>query len=169
MPNREVPRVIFECHEIHPYFDVDWTIPTDKDDWGEEKRRREHRNQLIKEGLLEGKLVQYKSSGWSLYPIVWSGDTCIFEPMRDGMCEDLKMDWDIVFCQVQPSNRFFAHKVIYFELESVELPASSAPKRCTMYIKKFWIGNNKGHINGWCYEEHIYGRLLETVHPRRQW
>ena len=92
MPIRPGPRVIFEAHEIHPYHDVDWTIPTDKDDWNEEKRLREHRNELIKEGLLEGKLVQYKSSGWSLYPIVWSGDTCIFEPMRDGMCETLKMN-----------------------------------------------------------------------------
>ena len=133
---------------------------------GMKRNRREHRNELIKEGLLEGKLVQYKSSGWSLYPIVWSGDTCIFEPMRDGMCEGLKMDWDIVFCQVQPSNRLFAHKVIRFELEKVEQPAASASsaRSSTTYIKKFWIGNNKGHINGWCHEKHIYGRLVETVY-----
>ena len=165
MPNREVPRVIFECHEIHPYFDVDWTIPTDKHDVDKEKRLRQDRNEMIKEGLLEGKLVQYKSSGWSLYPIVWSGDTCVFEPMRDGMCKTLKMNWDIVFCQVQPSERYFAHKVIRFEYEQTAASAPGSEEfQGKWYTKKYWIGNNKGHINGWCHEEHIYGRLVETVY-----
>ena len=81
------------------------------------------------------------------------------------MCEDLKMDWDIVFCQVQPSERYFAHKVIYFEWEQT---AASAPGSSEFqgkwYTKKYWIGNNKGHINGWCHEKHIYGRLVETVY-----
>ena len=85
----------------------------------------------------------------ALYPIVDSGDTCIVEPMRDGMCEGLKMNWDSVFCQVQPSGRVFAHKVIYYEWEEhAAASASSTQFEGKWFIKKYWIGNNKGHING---------------------
>ena len=72
------------------------------------------------------------------------------------------MGWDIVFCEVQPTGRFFAHKVMYYEYEHAE-PVDSARGTEAIFRIKYWIGNNKGHINGWCYQHHIYGRMVEVV------
>ena len=54
---------------------------------------------------------------------------------------------DIVFCQVQPSQLFYAHIVHNVERSYVHRP-------------KYSIGNIRGHINGWCYREHIFGILV---------
>ena len=161
MPNCPCPTRIFQPHEIHTDEDVDWTIPADREDWDEQFSNRLSRNIMIKTNLLAGNTVQFRSSGNSLYPIVESGDSCVFEPVDS--CKDLRMGWDIVFCEVQPTNRFFAHKVLYWEWEPVDPPAGSAPRTEPTYRAKYWIGNNKGHINGHCYEHQIYGRLVETV------
>ena len=64
--------------------------------------------------------------------------------------DTIKLD-DIVFCQVQPKNRFFAHKVLKIELHGGK--------------RYFTIGNQKGFRNGWCEDHHIYGRLIEVVRP----
>ena len=103
-PRRRCPHRIFKAHEIHPDDDDDWTISEAKGDWDKEKRLRWDRNLMIKEMLLAGISVQYKSSGGSLYPWVVSGDCCRFEPVYD--CNDLRVNWDVVFCEVQPYNRF---------------------------------------------------------------
>ena len=29
---------------------------------------------------------------------------------------------------------------------------------------KYWISNLKGKSNGYCYLEHIYGRLFQVIH-----
>ena len=34
-----------------------------------------------------------------------------------------------------------------------------------MFKRYFWIGNMKGQRNGWSYDEHIYGRLVEVIAP----
>ena len=117
-------------------------------------RKREVRNNMIKEQLVLGKSVQYQSSGWSLYPQIHSMDTCIYE----AMCGDERLNQlpvhvdDVVFCEVQPGNRFYAHKVT-----RIEPPGPYTEKT-------YWIGNNKGLENGWCYMSHIYGKLEEVVY-----
>ena len=57
---------------------------------------------------------------------------------------------DIVFCQVQRSQQYYAHIVLDVE-------------HC-YYRKepKYWIGNIQQHINGWCHREHIFGVLVEV-------
>ena len=150
MPTRPTPLRLFEAHEVHPDLEIDWTLPEDRNDWNEEWRRRELRNEMIKDHLLQGKSVQYKSGGNSLYPKVWSGDTCMYVPVKLGTPI---IAGDIVFCQVQPYNRFFAHMVL-----RIDTPADPAEK------PKYWIGNIEGRENGWCYREHIYGWLIEVVH-----
>ena len=63
-----------------------------------------------------------------------------------------------MFCRVQPYERYFAHKII--EIQSVpDNTAGSAPRTRL----KFWIGIMKGHTNGYCHEEHLYGKLVEVL------
>ena len=77
-----------------------------------------------------------------------SNDQCTYEPVTaEG---DVNVD-DIVFCQVQPGDRFFAHNV---KAKGV-WPATGRTY--------FTIANLEGRENGWCYIEHIYGRLIEVV------
>ena len=140
--------MIFEAHEIAPRMETDWTIPNDPSDGADEQRLRRIKNDIIKAQLQEGRTVQYKSSGNSLYPHVHSNDVCVFEPVL--YPETIKQD-DIVFCEVQPKNRFFAHKVLKFEWHGGK--------------RYFTIGNQKGFRNGWCEDHHIYGRLIEVVRP----
>ena len=149
--NRLCPYRVFRAHEVHPAQDVDWTRTGD---WSEEQERRMLRNILIKEQLLGGRTVQYCSSGNSLKPDVWSGDCCLFEPVESE--SDLEKG-DIVFCQVQPGDKFYAHKIL--KVESVKAAGSARGR----YRKKYTIGKNKGHTNGYCYIDHIYGRLFEVL------
>ena len=92
--------------------------------------------------------MQYRSSGWSLWPLVHGNDVCMYEPV---LHPETIREGDIVFCEVQPGDRFYAHKVhkIY-------------RANCIRY---FDIGNNHDppRINGWCQDHHIYGRLIEVV------
>ena len=125
-------------------FDVDWTL---HEDWDIEQKRREERNYLVKCELKEGHTVAFRSSGNSLWPRVQSGDSCIYEPITN---HDLIQLEDIVFCEVQPGNRFYAHVV----------------KRIGEWEGKryFTIANIKGRENGWCYDEHVYGKLTRVEH-----
>ena len=77
-------------------------------DWGMEVRLRHERNKLIKEKLLAGETVCYRSSGSSLKPRVKSGDQCTFIPVTEA-CQVERND--IVFCEVQPGDRFYGHVV----------------------------------------------------------
>ena len=105
-PNRLPPFVLNWSHEITPELDVDWTLcPGDS---AKELRLREVRNEMIKEQLQLGKPVIYRSSGWSLYPRVWPNDQCTYEPVTSA--DEVQED-DIVFCQVQPGDRFYGHLV----------------------------------------------------------
>ena len=106
MPNRLPPFVLNWPHEITPELDVDWTLCPD--DYEKELRLREVRNEMIKNELLLGRPVIYRSSGWSLWPKVWSNDQCTFEPVTSA--DDVN-EKDIVFCQVQPGDRFYGHLV----------------------------------------------------------
>ena len=150
MPTRRCPFRIYEAHEVHPLDNVDWTF--NQADWDQELRDREHRNHLLRDHLLEGKTAQYRSSGNSLFPDVHSGDCCMYEPVTN---ESLLKEGDIVFCLVLPKCHFYAHKIL-----KIRWVMDSRWK------VKYWIGNNKGHVKGYCFIEHIYGRLFEVA---REW
>ena len=124
---------------------MDWTLCPE--DWAKELRLRAQRNELIKEQLKLGKPMIYRSSGWSLYPRVHSNDMCFYDPV---MYADEVNENDIVFCQVQPGDRFFAHVVSRKWFQNGEW--------------YFTISNLKGRENGWCSMEHIYGRLIRAEH-----
>ena len=76
------------------------------------------------------------------------GDVVVLAPMSSEA--DLK-EGDIVFCEVQPGDRFYCHEIHRINYEG---PAGSA---------KYTIGNHKGMDNGWCLIEHIYGRVIEVL------
>ena len=111
----------------------------------------------MKRMLQNGQSVQYRSSGNSLRPLVYSGDCCILVPVWDPA---LLVPYDVVFCEVQPGNRFYTHYILRIEWETAAASsaATGEPKR------KFIIGNARHHENGYCYDEHIYGRLVEVYH-----
>ena len=61
------------------------------------------------------------------------------------------MAWgDVVFCQVQRSQQFYAHLVLSIEHDY----HAQEPK--------YWIGNIEQRVNGWCFREHIYGVLVQV-------
>ena len=74
----------------------------------QEFRTREIRNRMKEEKLKRGCTAAYRSSGRSLEPTIKSNELCLFAPARAGFVEK----GDIVFCKVQPSNQYFAHKVL---------------------------------------------------------
>jgi hypothetical protein len=146
MPNRLPPFILETRHGVSSHLDVDWTIcPAN---WVIEQSRRKARNELIKEKLQSGKPVCYRSTGNSLWPLVHSNDQTTYEPVGDD--PDQVQVEDIVFCQVQRGDRFFAHLVKEKWLHNGQW--------------YFTIANYQGHENGWCRMEHIYGRLVECVH-----
>ena len=128
------------------FYNIGWT-DTQLSGQNHEMHLRTVRNQMIKEELQLGKPVIYRSSDWSLYPRVWSNDLCFYDPVTsaDEVSED-----DIVFCQVQPGDRFYAHLVW-----------------CKWFQEGEWyftISNLKGRSNGGCSIKHIYGRLIRVEH-----
>ena len=144
MPDRIPPIVNHWSHEVNPENDVDWTLSPDP---AKEQSLRHERNKMLKQDLLLGKPVMYRSSGWSLYPRVHPNDQCTYEPVTSANEVNLQ---DIVFCEVQPGNRLFAHIVTKIEKKGDDL--------------SFTISNIKGRVNGWCRTGHIYGRLINVAH-----
>ena len=137
---------VLQGHETSPddaKLDVDWTL---SDNLPQEERLRLLRNEMIKENLLEGRNAQYRSSGNSLVPFVKPNDRCTYAPVTRE--EDVQLK-DIVFCQVQPRNYFYAHLV-------------TRKERYRGGRVYFAISTAKGHDNGCCYIEHIYGKLIKV-------
>ena len=64
-------------------------------DWNEGLRRRGARNNLLKDMLLQGKSIQYRSAGRSVYPRVQSNALCVYDPVTSA--ESVQQN-DIVFC-----------------------------------------------------------------------
>ena len=155
MPDRLPPFVLDADHEVNPKLDVDWTLcPEDEE---KEKRFREVRNEMLKEKLLEGKSVCFRSSGGSLRPRVYSNDRCTYVPVKHH--SEVQLD-HIVFCQPQPRGYFYAH--IVARTWWYDDDPNDEPQYC------FKIANAKGRPNGWCYMKHIYGKLTLVV-PDRSW
>ena len=80
--------------------------------------------------------------------MISSNDCCTYRPVTQA--HEVEVD-DIVFCQVQPGGRFFAHKVA----RKYSANDKHGDKKVV-----FEISNNKGRVNGWCYMEHIYGKCV---------
>ena len=138
-----LPPFVLEPHEVRTELDVDWAICPE--DWHMELNLRQVRNKMIKEKLQQGRSVVYRSSGWSLWPRVSSGDNLTYNPVtKDSQVEE----GDIVFCEVQPCDRFYAHVV----------KSKTWSDRWAHYV--YMIANLKGRGNGWCYIVHIYGRMV---------
>ena len=134
--------------------DCDWTLSLDPLDWRRELDLRNKRNELIKEKLQEGKTVAYRSSGWSLFPRVWSNDLCYYEPSFKDPSR-IEID-DIVFCEVDPGKRFYAHLV---KSKTLRWNSDSGREEWS-----FCISNMAGRENGTCPIEQVYGRLFKSVH-----
>ena len=160
-----LPNLILQSpHEAAPLFHEDWTrvdgSNTDPEKWEKEQRLRYERNKMIHEYLVDSRAVFYISSGNSMWPLVQSNDGCTFHPIqavRDMVGEHAVHKeaseigvGDIVFCQVQPSQHYYAHFVLSIEQDYYANE------------EKYWIGNIQQRINGWCYREHIYGILVEV-------
>ena len=160
MPTRCPPDAVLQHpHEADHMYHQDWTrvqgSGSDNEKWELELKLRERRDGLLREKLTAGFSVFYKSSGNSMWPLVHSGDACTFHPIQavtrgEGQFPIFKGRseigvGDIVFCQVQPSLRYYAHIV-----------------RAVKGAHESSIGNIKGLINGWCYREHIFGILVDV-------
>ena len=83
----QLPNLILQSPlEAADSFHEDWTrvqgsaISTEK--WEKELRRRDSRNRLIHQYLVDGRTVFYKSSGNSMWPLVQSDDACTFHPIQ---------------------------------------------------------------------------------------
>jgi hypothetical protein len=147
MPNRVPPfvgLVLDGAFDVGPQIDFDWTL---HEDWTIELHRREERSRLVKDALQAGHTVVFRSSGGSLWPRVHSGDSCTYAPVN--VLSQIGLD-DVVFCAVQPGNRFMAHVV-------KKIFAYEGRWCCT-------ISNLVGRENGWCEMEHIYGKLIRVEH-----
>jgi len=160
------PRAVGRPHEAAPSFHHDWTIvagsKSDPLKLELELRRRNTTNKLIREFLVEGRSVLYRSSGNSMWPLVQSDDACLFDPIqavtaKDGIHSFQKKAseicvGDIVFCQVQRSQQYYAHIVLGVEQSNYH----------TWPEPMHRIGNIQRHINGWCLREHIFGILVDV-------
>ena len=158
MPAGPCPFVLLQPHEICPEQDYDWTKTADPANESEEMKVHEKRNIMMMNALRAGQTIQYGSGGNSLWPWVHSGDCCVFETVQD---RDKLTLHDVVFCQVWPSGRFNAHLIVgvidICELRPYIMELATNP--C------FIIGNIKGHVNGSCYGDDIYGKLVEVIAP----
>ena len=137
--------MIVEAHRVHPSEEIDWTLHDGDEEW--EERDRAIRNGMITDLLTSGRSVQYRSTGHSLKPVVYSGDVTMWGPVTD---HSTLVVGDIVFCLVQPTQRYYGHAIHMIG---------------DWGGKTFWqIGNLKDppHMNGWCYAEHIYGVVFEV-------
>ena len=106
--------MVYGDHEVRPEDDFDQTLGHD---WLTELDRREERNVELKRMLLEGYTVAYRSSGNSLLPLVASGDRCNYTPVTS---ETQVLVNDVVFCEVQKGDRFYAHIVARKEWDAWE-------------------------------------------------
>ena len=114
--------------------------------------------------IAPGRSVFYKSTGSSMWPLVQSEDACTFHPIqavtaKDGVHSIQKEAseigvGDIVFCEVQRSKQYYAHIILVKDYWGRWGGYRNEPK--------YWIGNIKGRINGWCHREHIFGVLVEV-------
>ena len=115
---------------------------------------REKRNKLLRKHLQNGDPVRYRSSGWSLYPRVHSGQECYYVPVTKP--KEVEVN-DIVFCQVMPSKKYFTHVVKRKDCQWAHESDSKQGEETW-----FYIANIGGHVNGYCTMKTIYGKLIRV-------
>ena len=134
-------------------FDVDWTAGHSRE---MELALRQSRNIMMKEQLQRGIGVAYRSSGWSCWPRIHSGDITYLSPIKTDDRHKLKVD-DIVFCAVQPGNRFFCHPIHKIEW--------TYWKKTRQWEEVYTIGNvDRSRVNGTCFFDGIYGKFDWAEH-----
>ena len=118
--------------------------------------------------LRAGGSACFQPSGYSMYPMVQSGDVCTFYPIRKERSRKISPILkehseigvgDVVFCQVQPSQLYYAS--IVHEVQQCwdgDRPRGSA----AVQRQKYLIGNTQRHIHGWCYRENIFGIIIDV-------
>jgi hypothetical protein len=74
---------------------------------------------------------------------------CIYIPVS---FPEQVSEGDVAFCRVQPSGYYYAHLVKEKEYDR------------SRREYKFWTSNLKGRVNGFCYMEHIFGKLIQALH-----
>ena len=137
-----------------PDYAHDWTSKYTGDTQWRFLTKKQH--DMLRELLLQGIPVQFKSNGVSLEPLVMSGETVHLVPRSPDVNCNIRPG-DIVFCHVQPNWRYYVHLVWQTYTAETEHGVEKL-----VYV----IGNNKNgpynKCNGWCYREHIHGILAQT-------
>lgn len=90
--------------------------------------------------LQAGETVSFRPRGNSMMPRIKSGALCTVEPIGPSVVIE---PGDVVLCKV--GGKQFLHLV-----------------KAVRDGGQFQIGNNKGHINGWCNAKSVYGRLVRV-------
>ena len=97
-----------------------------------------------------------------MWPLVQSDDACNFYPIQAVTAKDCIhavqkeaseiCKGDIVFCQVQRSQQYYANIVLGTEQSNYH----------TEPEPMYWIGNIQRQSNGWCLRQHIFGILVDV-------
>lgn len=93
------------------------------------------------EHLMSGETCHVTGYGNSMTPILQSGQPVIVEPVKEDT--ELKKR-DIVMCKVK--GHFYLHLIHSIRND-----------------KRYLIGNNHGHMNGWVGRSNIYGVVREIL------
>ena len=137
---------------VDKVFDFDWTKDSNR---RKEMKKREKRDQLVKAALQDGRTISFCSSGNSLWPWIHSGDCCTYEPVTTA--SQLKL-LDVVFCEVQPPDRRSTRKPAFFAHVIAQIKQREGRRA-------YYIHNLRGHLNGHCFIEHIYGKMIHVRKP----
>ena len=166
-PDRAVPVILEDPNELinHPYMDVDWTLPEDGS-WTTECKRRQVRNELIKNQLLSGRPAMYKSTGNSLAPTIYSGDWVVLNPVQNP-ATDICVG-DIVFCQIVRDDGTPTHYYCHVVLEKTSVNKNRNGTSWTFRIGNMKMYNtyrwgshdHRARENGKTDEEHIWGKVV---------
>ena len=126
------------------------------EDWIFEKQRRldlHHEMVIDKCSWQNGRELQYGSLHDDARRWLLPVEMCTFHPVQAVTAQKEASGigvGDVVFCQVQRSQQFYAHLVLSIEHDY----HAQEPK--------YWIGNIEQRVNGWCFREHIYGILVQV-------
>ena len=91
------------------------------------------------EALRQGLSIRFRPHGTSMVPLVKSGQLVTVEPAN---LHEVKVG-SIVLCKV--NGRVMLHKVTAIGSDD-----------------RYQISNNRGHVNGWCVPDNVFGVLVEV-------
>ena len=99
--------------------------------------------QQAAQALQQGATVNIRPRGNSMRPLIHSGQECVITPAVGQRIER----GDVVLCKVR--GRYLLHKVTGVSGRGSE-------------TVEYRISNNRGRVNGWAPEHHVYGILTEV-------